>query len=104
MDDTLIERLEKIIKGGIYDSGWGVWAITPFTPQSSARSGLLYYENGGLLDDKKYFANNEEIINAAYDYCGGNPMKSHFDTKEIAEAVFEKIMSFLEEDMSLKKE
>jgi len=98
MDDTLIERLEKIIKGGIYDAAWGVWATTPFTPQSSARSGLLYYENGGLLDDKKYFANNEEIINAAYDYCGGNPNNSHFDIDEIANAVFEKILHYLEKE------
>ena len=53
-----------------YDSGWAVYAQTPFSEASEARFGQTQFENGGLLDGKEFFANGLEI---------GDWMKNYFE-------------------------
>ena len=54
---TLKKAIEKID----YNSNWVIYAEFPFVAGSEARYGQLHFENGGLLDDKKPFANGVEI-------------------------------------------
>ena len=55
--NTLRELVAKIQ----YDSSWGIWAATLFTPDSEARYGQRQFENGGVLDDKEFFADGVQI-------------------------------------------
>ena len=70
---TLADEIEKIVRGGNYVSDWGIWADAPFSPESEARQGQDQFENGGVLDEKSFFASNEQIIDAAHDWCDGDP-------------------------------
>jgi len=55
---TLSEAIQRIQ----YDAYFGVWAETPFTPQSHARFGRCEFEGGGLIGDgMEFFANGVEI-------------------------------------------
>ena len=47
-----------------YDSSWAIYADAPFTDESEARFGQTQFENGGLLDDKVFFANGEVVNDA----------------------------------------
>lgn len=56
---TLIDILTGTLS---YDSSWGIYAEKidgEFKPESSARFGQRQFENGGLLDDCKFFLSNE---------------------------------------------
>lgn len=48
-----------------YDSNWGVWASLneegKFAADSDARYGQICFDNGGMLDDFRYFAGGETI-------------------------------------------
>ena len=70
---TLADEIEKIVRGANYVSDFGVWANEPFTAESEARQGQGQFENGGLLDEKSFFATNEQIIDAAHSWCDGDP-------------------------------
>jgi len=96
---TLAEKVERIIRGGNYTSDWGAWAEEPFTAESAARGGICKYENGGFLDKKSFFANNEAIIEAAYSLADGDPNADDcpFSMGEIVDAVIEKINEEREE-------
>lgn len=56
--------LRDLIQEIQYDSSWGIWAETPFTPHSVARYGQTQFRNGGLLDDMQFFADGVECGNA----------------------------------------
>ena len=56
-----MNRLADLIIKIQYDSSWGIWASTPFTPDSDARYGQRQFENGGLLDGKEFFADGMVI-------------------------------------------
>jgi hypothetical protein len=43
------------------DENWGIWAEYPFVENSHSRYGKREFENGGLLDDLKYFSNSLDI-------------------------------------------
>lgn len=43
------------------DENWGIWAEYPFVENSHSRYGKREFENGGLLDDLKYFSNGLDI-------------------------------------------
>ena len=59
-----------IVKIG-YDSSWGIWAEIPFKPDSEARFGQGIFENGGLLDDKQFFADGEACGEFVGSYLDG---------------------------------
>ena len=49
-----------------YDSNWGIWASLEdgkFAADSQARYGQRCFENGGVIDEFRYFANGETIQN-----------------------------------------
>jgi hypothetical protein len=50
-----------------YDSNWGIWASLDdygkFAADSQARYGQRCFENGGMIDEFRYFANGETIQN-----------------------------------------
>lgn len=54
---NLIDAIVKINP----DESWGIWAEYPFVENSEARYGQHRFENGGLLDNMKYFSNGLEI-------------------------------------------
>lgn len=43
------------------DENWGIWAEYPFVENSHSRYGKREFENGGLLDDLKYFSSGLDI-------------------------------------------
>lgn len=58
-----------------YDISWGIWAEKiegEFTPESPARYGQKCFENGGVLDEKDYIGNGEEIGDSRYSYTQGD--------------------------------
>ena len=62
--DLLTDSLE-------YSSSWAVYAQKingKFVPESPARFGQTLFENGGVLDEKEFFADNEQIIDRALDW------------------------------------
>ena len=61
---------EAITKIG-YDDNWGIWACAPFTANSEARFGQVQFENGGLLDDKAFFADGMACGDFVGEYCDG---------------------------------
>lgn len=92
---TLADGIEKIVRGANYVGDWGIWADEPFTAESEARQGQTQFDNGGLLDDKSFFASNEQIIDAAHSWCDGDPNASDcpFGIGEIVDAVIDEIKS-----------
>ena len=92
----LIEAIQDVIRHGHYETSWGVWAEEPFSPESEARIGQTDFENGGVLDDKVFFATFAHIIDEAWQYCEGDPLEQdHFSIEEIAYAVYEEIEEFI---------
>ena len=65
---TLNELIQKIQ----YDSSWGIWAEAPFTRDSVARYGQSQFENGGLLDDKVFFADGVRCGDFIAEYTNGD--------------------------------
>jgi hypothetical protein len=65
-------RLDEAVKRIQYDSSWGIWASVPFMPESGARFGQCQFENGGLLDDKVFFANGVEVGDYMLRHCDGD--------------------------------
>ena len=61
------------------DDNWGVWATTPFTPDSEARIDPLAIEDGGLADDKAFFANGGACGKFVSDYLNGASIKKFGD-------------------------
>lgn len=59
---------EAIIKIG-YDDSWGIWAEVPFSPEGEARIGQRIFENGGLLDEKVFFATGTECGDFLAEHC-----------------------------------
>ena len=51
--------------------GWAVYADGT-EPNSLARYGLTLFENGGLLDDKKFIMNGEQANDALMRFCDGD--------------------------------
>jgi len=92
---SLAEQIERIIRCGNYVNDWGVWAIAPFTAESDARQGQLQFENGGILDEMEFFASHSEIIDAAHDWCQGDPNAKDcpFEIDEIVNEVIDFLMS-----------
>jgi len=92
---TLADEIEKIVRGANYVSDFGVWADEPFTAGSEARQGQGQFENGGLLDEKSFFATNEQIIDMAHSWCDGDPNAKDcpFGIGEIVDAVIDEIKS-----------
>ena len=64
-------KLREAILKISYDDSWGIWAEAPFTPDSEARFGQAIFENGGLLDDKAFFADGAQCGEFVADYCDG---------------------------------
>ena len=71
----LVDAIQKIQ----YDSGWGIWAEAPFTPDSEARFGQGVFENGGLLDDKIFFADGVACGEFVACYCDGESVEDFGD-------------------------
>lgn len=69
---------EAILKIG-YDNSWGIWAEIPFAPNSEARFGQGIFENGGLLDDKAFFADGERCGDFVSDYLDGESVEDWGD-------------------------
>lgn len=90
---TLAEMIERVIVAGNYEDDWGIWASHPHTLQSEARWGQTQFKNGGVLDEMEFFATNRDIIDAAWEYCDGDPNAKDcpFDIDEIVWAVFDAI-------------
>jgi hypothetical protein len=69
----LIEALLQIQ----YDSNWGIWAEPDedgkFTEDAEARYGQRIFENGGLLDEKVYVCNGENIGDWLTEWLGCPP-------------------------------
>ena len=73
-----MKTLKELIIGIGYDNGWGIWAEVPFTPDSPARLGQMQFKNGGLLDEKEFFANGEQCGDAISDW-GDTPLQDMED-------------------------
>ena len=92
---TLSQEIEKIVRGANYVSDWGIWADEPFTAESEARQGQTQFDNGGEVDEKSFFATNEQIIDAAHSWCDGDPNAKDcpFGIDEIVSEVIDEIKS-----------
>ena len=62
---NLVEAITRIQN----DPNWGIWADTPFTPYSEARYGQRRFEQGGVLDDKSFFASGTEVNDYVGRFC-----------------------------------
>ena len=62
---NLIDAISKIQ----YDSNWGIWADTPFIPDSEARYGQRQFEQGGVLDGKSFFADGVQVGDYVGRFC-----------------------------------
>lgn len=68
----LIEALLNIQ----YDSSWGIWAELidgKLQEDSEARYGQKIFENGGLLDDKVYVCDGQQIGDWLTEWLGCTP-------------------------------
>lgn len=66
--------LEVLTDYQIYDSSLAVYAQKingEFTPDSPARIGSLYFENGGILDEMEIFLNCESLALEKENYTDG---------------------------------
>lgn len=64
--------LSKLVQEIQCDDSWGIWATIPFTPESEARYGQPQFENGGLLDEKVFFARGVQCQDFIAEYTDGN--------------------------------
>lgn len=56
--------VRSIIKAGLqYDRGWAIYA-TSCDAGAEARLGQTQFENGGVLDDKHFICNGEQLGDA----------------------------------------
>lgn len=67
------------------DDSWGIWAETPFTPDSPARYGQMQFENGGMLDDAVFFADGMQCGDFISEYWEDMPY-NEIDNKMRTEA------------------
>ena len=54
-----MKTLEYALQDISNDSNWGIYASYPLTAQTEIRFGQPQFENGGLLDEKKFVINGE---------------------------------------------
>ena len=65
-----------------YDSSWGIWAELKdgeLAENSEARYGQMTFENGGLLDEKVYVCNGEQIGDWLTAWHGCSPNSEDFE-------------------------
>jgi hypothetical protein len=82
-----VATLKDLASSISYDSSWGIWAELidgKFAPQSQARYGQRQFENGGLLDEFKFFADGEKIGDSIAEYCNGD---NDFKDEAISELI-----------------
>ena len=95
-------KLRDLIENSLsYWSDWGIWAELidgEFNLNSECRIGEFCFDNGGLADDWKPFASNEEIENFIYSWCdfdpnviqSENPEYPSLRSEAISQLIFEK--------------
>ena len=59
----LVDALQSIS----YDASWGIYAKYPISADSECRYGQTQFENGGLLDDKKFIIDGESATDRIED-------------------------------------
>jgi len=64
--------LAQLVKNIQYDDDWEIWADVPFTPESEARYGQRQFENGGVLDEKTFFATGTRCGDFIAEWCEGD--------------------------------
>jgi hypothetical protein len=62
-----------------YSNTEALYLDVPFSRDSEIRFGQPIFENGGLLDDKRYFCTNEDFIDAIDAYLDGEDPESADD-------------------------
>jgi hypothetical protein len=93
---TTLKELASTIS---YDSSWGIWAELidgKFTADSKACFGQRQFENGGLLDEFKFFANGETIGDSISEYCDDDDDFKDEAVSELIDSVNESLSDRLE--------
>lgn len=85
------------------DGNWGIWAEYPFVENSHSRYGQRQFENGGLLDDLRYFSNGRDVHHFLFAELDGIDKEKYADdigwmTHEAAEDYIDIIMEEIAED------
>lgn len=84
----LIER--QITESGLnYSNTEAVYLEKPFSGESEVRFGQPQFENGGLLDDKEFFATNARLIDELWAYCGEEDPPADACVSELVEYLLE---------------
>jgi hypothetical protein len=84
-----MKTLMEILTGTLdYSSQWGIYAERrdgKFQADSPARYGQRQFENGGLLDEKEYFLNNESATDHMSAYLEGVDEPEDWQLREAAQ-------------------
>lgn len=87
---TLNELIQQQMTGKTinYSNTEAIYLSTPFSGESEVRFGQRMFENGGLLDDKRFLCGNDTFTNAI-DFYIDSEYSEDYSTQEIAEYLVE---------------